>query len=144
MQLNPEKCIFGVGRGKFLGFMITCRGVEANPNKCEAVIAMRSQQILKEVKKLIGRMTTLSRFLLKMVENVKPFFQLLKIANRLPLGPSVKRNVFQVQKFSRHSTNPYLVHIGSRVVAISIYFRLRNKLDSPRGRMQKAHVDLLH
>jgi len=42
MRLNPEKCVCGVGGGKLLGFMITCRGIEANPDKCEAVIAMRS------------------------------------------------------------------------------------------------------
>uniref|UniRef100_A0A151UE88 Retrovirus-related Pol polyprotein from transposon 412 family n=1 Tax=Cajanus cajan TaxID=3821 RepID=A0A151UE88_CAJCA len=37
MHLNPEKCVFGVQRGRFLGFMITSRGIEANPEKyqCE-------------------------------------------------------------------------------------------------------------
>nr|KYP74438.1 Transposon Ty3-I Gag-Pol polyprotein [Cajanus cajan] len=34
MRLNPEKCVFGVHGGKFLGFMITCRGIEANTDKC--------------------------------------------------------------------------------------------------------------
>ncbi|RDX76978.1 hypothetical protein CR513_42973, partial [Mucuna pruriens] len=42
LRLNPEKCFFGVHTGKFLGFMLTERGIEANPDKCQAVIGMRS------------------------------------------------------------------------------------------------------
>nr|KYP48011.1 Retrovirus-related Pol polyprotein from transposon 412 family [Cajanus cajan] len=41
MRLNPEKCVFGVQGGKFLGFMITSRGIEANPEKCKAIIQMQ-------------------------------------------------------------------------------------------------------
>jgi len=42
LKLNPEKCVFGVEAGKLLGFMLTERGIEANPHKCAAIIAMRS------------------------------------------------------------------------------------------------------
>jgi len=38
--LNFEKCVFGVDHGKFLGFMLTQRGIEANPEKCKAIIEM--------------------------------------------------------------------------------------------------------
>ena len=37
LKLNPEKCVFGVRRGKLLGCMITERGIEANPEKIEAI-----------------------------------------------------------------------------------------------------------
>ncbi|RDX98137.1 hypothetical protein CR513_18988, partial [Mucuna pruriens] len=49
LRLNPEKCSFGVQAGRFLGFMLTKRGIEANPEKCRAVISMRSPQNVKEV-----------------------------------------------------------------------------------------------
>nr|KYP40102.1 Retrovirus-related Pol polyprotein from transposon 17.6 [Cajanus cajan] len=49
MRLNPEKCVFGVQGGKFLGFMITCRGIEPNLDKCQALINMRSPKNHKEV-----------------------------------------------------------------------------------------------
>nr|KYP71545.1 Retrovirus-related Pol polyprotein from transposon opus [Cajanus cajan] len=49
MRLNPEKCVFSVQGGKFLGFMITSRGIEANPEKCKAIIQMQSPQTVKEV-----------------------------------------------------------------------------------------------
>ena len=42
LKLNPEKCICGVEAGKFLGFLSTERGIEANPDKCAAILAMRS------------------------------------------------------------------------------------------------------
>jgi len=42
MRLNLKKCTFRVEIGKFLGFMLTYRGIEANPDKCEVVITMRN------------------------------------------------------------------------------------------------------
>jgi len=49
LKLNPEKCVFGVDRGKFLGFMLTQRDIEANPEKCTTIIEMRSPNNIKEV-----------------------------------------------------------------------------------------------
>ena len=63
LKLNPEKCVFRVEAGKFLGFLLTERGIEANPEKCATIIAMRSPTSVKEVQQLIGRMAALSRFL---------------------------------------------------------------------------------
>ena len=48
MRLNPEKCTFGVGGDKFLGFMITHRGIEANPNKCTAIWRYATQPTYKK------------------------------------------------------------------------------------------------
>jgi len=62
LKLNPEKCVFGVEAGKLLGFMLTERGIEANPDKCAAIIAMRSPTSVKEVQQLTRRMAALSRF----------------------------------------------------------------------------------
>ncbi|RDX95503.1 Retrovirus-related Pol polyprotein from transposon 17.6, partial [Mucuna pruriens] len=52
LKLNLEKCSFGVQVGKFLVFMLTRRGIEANPNKCEVVINIRSPRSVKEVQQL--------------------------------------------------------------------------------------------
>ncbi|RDY13816.1 hypothetical protein CR513_01210, partial [Mucuna pruriens] len=49
LKLNPEKCSFRVQAGKFLGFMLIERGIEANPEKCQAIINMRSPRTIKEV-----------------------------------------------------------------------------------------------
>ena len=49
MKLNPSKCVFGVASGKFLGFMVSQRGIEANPEKLQAIINMASPKTVKEV-----------------------------------------------------------------------------------------------
>jgi len=82
LKLNPEKCVFGVEEGKFLGFMLTERGIEANPDKCAAIIAMRSPTSVKEVQQLIGRMAALSRFVSAGGEKGHPYFQCLKRNSR--------------------------------------------------------------
>nr|KYP48628.1 Retrovirus-related Pol polyprotein from transposon opus [Cajanus cajan] len=68
MRLNPEKCVFDVQGGKFLGFMITSRGIEANPEKCKAIIQMQSPQTVKEVQRLAGRLVSLFRFIPTLAE----------------------------------------------------------------------------
>ena len=78
MCLNPKKCTFRVGGSKFLGFMITHWGIEANPDKYTAILEMRSPTNIQEVQKLNGKLASLCRFLPKLVEKAKPFYKLLK------------------------------------------------------------------
>ncbi|XP_016173492.1 uncharacterized protein LOC107615997 [Arachis ipaensis] len=78
MRLNPLKCAFAMEAGKFLGFMITQRGVEANPEKCQAILQMKSLGCIKDVQRLAGRLTALSRFLGASAAKALPFFNLMK------------------------------------------------------------------
>ncbi|XP_072066641.1 uncharacterized protein [Arachis hypogaea] len=78
MRLNPLKCAFAMEAGKFLGFMITQRGVEANPEKCQAVFQMKSPGSIKDIQRLAGRLTALSRFLGASAARALPFFNLMK------------------------------------------------------------------
>lgn len=55
MKLNPLKCTFGVASGKFLGFIVSARGIEANPAKIQALIDMPSPRRHKDVQSLTGR-----------------------------------------------------------------------------------------
>jgi len=82
LKLNPEKCVFGVEASKFLGFLLTERGIEVNPEKCAAIIVMRSPISVKEVQQLTRRMTALSRFMLGGGDKGHPYFQCLKRNNR--------------------------------------------------------------
>ncbi|XP_068480871.1 uncharacterized protein [Phaseolus vulgaris] len=82
LKLNPDKCIFGVEAGKFMGFLLSERGIEANPDKCAAILAMRSPTTVKEVQQLTGRMVALSRFVSTSGEKGHPYFQCLKRNNR--------------------------------------------------------------
>lgn len=78
MRLNPAKCAFGFVSGKFLGFMLTSRGIEANPDKCEAILKMPNPNTLKDIQRLVGRLTTLSRFIPKLAEHVRPIVKKMK------------------------------------------------------------------
>ncbi|KAL5565706.1 hypothetical protein UlMin_028870 [Ulmus minor] len=63
MKLNPSKCAFGVSSGKFLGFMVNHRGIEANPAKIQALLDMEPPRKIKEVQRLTGRIAALNRFI---------------------------------------------------------------------------------
>ena len=80
MKLNPAKCAFGVSAGKFLGFIVNHRGIEANPDKIKALLDMPSPTGIKEVQRLTGRIAALSRFVSRASDKCQPFFQVLKKA----------------------------------------------------------------
>ena len=80
MKLNPAKCAFGVSAGKFLGFIVNNRGIEANLDKIEDVLDMPPPSSIKEVQRLTGRIAALSRFVSRASDKCQPFFQILKKA----------------------------------------------------------------
>ena len=77
-KLNPTKCFFCMPSGKLLGFIVSHRGIEANPEKINAIMNMEAPASIKDVQNLAGCMTALNRFLLKLGERGLPFFKLLK------------------------------------------------------------------
>ena len=80
MKLNPSKCAFEVSAGKFLGFIVNHRGIEANLDKIKVALDMPSPSGIKEVQRLTGRIVALSRFVSKASDKCQPFFQVLKKA----------------------------------------------------------------
>ena len=75
MKLNPSKCAFGVSLGKFLRFMVSQWGIEANPDKIQEILNMEPPRNVKEVQSLIGRVATLNRFVSKVTDKCLPFFK---------------------------------------------------------------------
>ena len=80
MKLNPSKCAFRVVLGKFLGFMVSQKGIKANPEKVRAILDMISPKTVKEVQKLIGSIVALNKFISKVTDKCLPFFKTLKQA----------------------------------------------------------------
>ena len=78
MKLNPNKCAFGVASGKFLGFMVSQRGIEANPKKVRAILDITLPKTVKEVQKLTRRIAALNKFVSKATDKCLPFFKTLK------------------------------------------------------------------
>ena len=63
LHLNASKCSFGVGSGKFLGYMVTHHGIEVNPDQIKAINNLQAPRNPKEVQRLIGMTATLNRFI---------------------------------------------------------------------------------
>jgi hypothetical protein len=80
MKLNPQKCTFGVDSGKFLGVMVSQRGIEENLDKVRAILEMSSPQKTKQLQQLTGRLAVLNRFVSRSSDKCLPFFKVLKKA----------------------------------------------------------------
>ncbi|RVW28218.1 hypothetical protein CK203_083659, partial [Vitis vinifera] len=63
MKLNLSKCVFEVSVGKFLGFMVTQRGIEVNPDQIKVVMETSAPSSKKELQRLTGRLVALGRFI---------------------------------------------------------------------------------
>ena len=64
MTLNPAKCVFGRPAGKLLGFLVSNRGIEANPEKIKAFTSLAKPVCINDVQRLVGRIAALSRFII--------------------------------------------------------------------------------
>ncbi|GKV35451.1 hypothetical protein SLEP1_g43714 [Rubroshorea leprosula] len=80
MRLNPAKCIFGVESKKFLGFMVSRRGIEVNPEKIRAIAEMEPLKSVKDIQRLTRRVAALHRFISKSVDKCLPFFKIMRLA----------------------------------------------------------------
>ena len=99
MRLNPHKCAFAVEARKFLGFMLTNRGIEANPDKCRAILEMKSPTMVKEVQCLTGRIASLSRFMAASAWKAIPIFSLLKKRNTFEWTLECKATFFDFKQY---------------------------------------------
>ena len=77
LRLNASKCSFGVGSGKFLGYMVTHKGIKVNPDQIKAINNMQTPRNPKEVQKLTGMATALNRFITRSADRCRPFFLLI-------------------------------------------------------------------
>jgi hypothetical protein len=78
LKLNPEKCVFGVTKGKILGCLISAKRIEANPDKLRENREMEEPKTKKDIQKLNGRVAALNRFISRSAERSLPFFKALK------------------------------------------------------------------
>ena len=77
LRLNASKCTFGVGSGKFLGHVVSRRGIEANPDQIAALVNLAEPRNIKQVQRLTGMIAALGRFISRSADKCKPFFRLL-------------------------------------------------------------------
>ena len=79
--MNPEKCVFGVPKGKLLGYIMSEHGIKANPEKIMTISNMGPIRNIKGVQRLTDCLATLSRFISRLGERGMPLYKLLKKAD---------------------------------------------------------------
>jgi hypothetical protein len=98
-KLNPEKCVFGVPAGKLLGFIVSHRGIEANPEKIKAIMRMQAPRSQKKVQRLTGCMAALRRFISRLGEKGLPFYKLLKKVDKFQWTTKAREALDALKKF---------------------------------------------
>ena len=108
MKLNPAKCAFGVSAGKFLGFIVNNRGIEANPDKIKAVLVMLPPSNIKDIQRLRGRIAALSRFVYRASDRCRPLFS--GSEKGLPVGHTLPGGIHDTQNLPElfpNSSKPF-------------------------------------
>jgi hypothetical protein len=82
LKLNLTKCSFGVPAGQLLGFLVSARGIEANPEKVQAILTMGKPAKLHEVQQLARHVVALSRFIARLGKKALPFYALTKKSDK--------------------------------------------------------------
>ena len=132
MMLNPLKYAFGVSVGKFLSFMVTQRGVEANPLQLKAILQSPTPSSKKQIQQLTGRQAALGRFISRFTDRLKPFFTTLKGASRAEWDEECGRAFLAIKQYlveppvlvsPRHGDTLYLYLAASEIVVSAALFK---------------------
>ena len=111
MKLNPSKCAFGVSSGKFLGFLVSQRGIEANPDKIQVILSMEPPKNVKEVQSLTGQVEALNRFVFKVTDKCLPFFRVFLLLSSSKPG----KELYLYLAVSPHAVSSALIREEEKV-----------------------------
>jgi hypothetical protein len=135
-KLNPEKCVFGVKKGKFLGCLVSTKGIEANPSKIEVILRMELPSTKKGAQRLAGRLASLNRLIFRSTERNMPFFEILKSAEVFQWGLAHQKAFEELKQYLIDLTTltppspgaPLLLYVTTSHSAVSAAL-VQEKLD---------------
>jgi hypothetical protein len=127
---------FWVKKGKFLGCLVSTKGIEANPSKIEAILRMQPPSTKKGAQQLAGRLASLNRFISRSVERNLPFFEILKSAEVFQWGPAQQKAFKELNQYFIDLTTltpplsgaPLLLYVAASHSAVSAAL-VQEKLD---------------
>jgi ribonuclease HI len=113
--------------GEFLRCLVSTKGIEANPNNLEAILRMEPPKSRKATQRLIGRLESLNRFILRSAERILPFFEVMKSAKVFQWGPTQQKAFEELKQYLIELTTltlslsgaPFLLYVASSHAAIS-------------------------
>ena len=127
LSLNPEKCVFGVHKGKVLGCLVSTKGIEANLEKIKALQDMEETQSIREVQKLIGRIEALSRFIPRSADRSLSFSKVLRSASKFVWGEEQSKAFHDLKEYLKNMAkmispdpkDPLLLYVSASPLAVS-------------------------
>jgi hypothetical protein len=127
LKLNPEKCVFGVTKGKILGCLISAKRIEANPDKIRAIREMEEPKTKKDIQKLNGRVAALNRLISRFAERSLPFFKALKGKGTIEWGPEQSKAFAELKEYIEKMailsppllSKPHLLYVAASKAAVS-------------------------
>jgi hypothetical protein len=154
-----DKGVFGVPAGKLLGFIVSHRWIEANPDKIEAILRMEPPRSQKKVQKLTGCMAALSHFISWLGKRAISFYKLFKKVDRFQWIPEAQEAFEALKKFlttppvlephNRATTDrpakalllyiSYMTHVVSTALVVADRRRARTSSPTPRLLHQQSH-----
>jgi hypothetical protein len=136
LKLNPEKCVFGVKKGKLLGCLVSTKGIEANPSKIEAILRMEPPNSKTGAQRLAGRLASLNRFISRSAKRNLPFFEILKSLEVFQWGPTQQKAFEELKQYLIDLTTltlpspgaPLLLYVAASHLTVSAVL-VQEKLD---------------
>jgi hypothetical protein len=127
LKLNPEKCVFGITKGKVLGCLISMKRIEANPDKIIAITQMQPPQSKKDVQKLTGQIASLNQFISKLAEHSLPFFTILRGSIKIEWGAEQQEAFESLKSYlkklptlsSPEKRQPLILYVSATHAAVS-------------------------
>jgi ribonuclease HI len=128
VKLNPEKCVFGVPRGMLLGFVVSERGIEANPKKISAIVDMGPIKNLKGVQRVTGCLAALGRFIAQFGERSLSLYKLMKKSGHFTWTPEVQEALDLLKNLLKSppiptaltAEEPMLLYISATTQVVSV------------------------
>ena len=135
MMLNPEKCVFGVPTGKLLGFLVSNRGIEANPEKIAAITSLAKPACINNVQRLASWITALSRFISRLGEKAIPLYQMLKKTDNFVWSEAADKAFEDLKKqlveppvlAASIDKEPLLLYVAANAWAVSVAIVVERK-----------------
>ena len=99
LRLHPKKCTFGVTYGKLLGYMVSERGIEANPYKIRAILDMLAPRTKREIRDFLCRLQYISRFIARLIDIYLPIFRLLRKSQPIVWDDQCQRAFERIREY---------------------------------------------
>lgn len=99
MRLNPKKCAFGVTSRKLLGFIISAKGIEVDPEKVQAILDMPPPKNISQMRSLQGHLQYIRRFISQLTDRAQPFNKNLHKGIKCVWNEDCQRSIDQIKEY---------------------------------------------